>query len=117
MMPGVLLSPGDDRASTSSYCTVSLIPRLLRRQLAYSAPQLLHMYVMSHLLILFAHSKFSEFYIVRQLVPTNNSDLNVESVLVFVRTWYMQSHGGGVLDEQGGDIVADCSQIVTQSQP
>ena len=47
----------------------------------------------------------------RQLVPANNSDLHVKSVnvrvgfgayMVYTVTW-----GGGVLDEQGGDIVAD----------
>ena len=50
IMPQVLLSPREWTliTSTSLYYTASLIARLLRRQLAYSMPQLLHMYVMSH---------------------------------------------------------------------
>ena len=64
----------------------------------------------------------------RQLVPANNSDLNVKSVsvkvgfgayMVYAVSWGGGGGGGGGggLDEQGGDIVADWSQIGTQSQP
>ena len=77
------------------------------------------MYVRSH-----TANIVCELYVVRQLVPANNSDLNVKSVnvrvgfgayKVYAVTWGGGGGGGGGggLDEQGGDIVADCSQIVT----
>ena len=101
-MPEVLLSPREWTLITSTACTIQLasfpgcfVGSYLTVCPNYCTCMWCHILLIS----LFAHSKFSEFYIVRKLVPANDSDLNVESVNVrvgFGAYMVYAVHGGGV---------------------